>query len=200
MFKPFEEYIKNPIIQATYIIPLIYSLLKSVVNRVTSIIFSKLTVTNYKNRVLFQSNSVNIHPVDHLSNSENSLEPDTLQFIYATTYISLCRWVESLKINVPEIRHEIPTKKVEKPPNYIASINSVVNRVKKLNSTFNNPTTSLSRLNFFYTNATSLVNKMSLFNSRINYLNYPHVLMLTETWFNDCSVSKIANYTLFKKN
>ena len=41
---------------------------------------------------------------------------------------------------------------------------------------------------------------MSLFNSRINYLNYPHVLMLTETWFNDCSVSKIANYTLFKKN
>ncbi len=55
-------------------------------------------------------------------------------------------------------------------------------------------------LNFFYTNATSLVNKWSDFNSLISFLNYPHVILITETWFNALSICKLDNYKTFSKN
>ncbi|RMZ96700.1 hypothetical protein BpHYR1_009999 [Brachionus plicatilis] len=41
-----------------------------------------------------------------------------------------------------------------------------------------------SSLNCLYTNATSLVNKWDDFISLINTKEFPHLLMVTETWFN----------------
>ena len=55
-------------------------------------------------------------------------------------------------------------------------------------------------LNFFYTNATSLVNKWDEFISLINASEFPHILMITETWFNSRSIKIIPNYTLFNKD
>ena len=59
---------------------------------------------------------------------------------------------------------------------------------------------SLTELNFFYTNATSLRNKWDEFNSLITLAEFPHVLMITETWFNIDSLTLVENYTLYSKN
>ena len=55
-------------------------------------------------------------------------------------------------------------------------------------------------LNCLYTNATSLVNKWSDFNSLAAFLNSPHVILITETWFNALSNCKLDNYQLYCKN
>jgi len=58
----------------------------------------------------------------------------------------------------------------------------------------------LNSLNCFYTNATSLINKWSDLNSLILVLNSPHIILITETWFNTLSICKLDNYNLFCKN
>ena len=64
----------------------------------------------------------------------------------------------------------------------------------------NNNNSVLNELKFLYTNATSLANKRDDLCSLIDYLKLPHVIMITETWFNINSISKIDKYTLFCKN
>ncbi len=59
---------------------------------------------------------------------------------------------------------------------------------------------STNSSNFFYTNATSLVNKWSYFNSLIFFHNFPHVILVTETWFNALSISQLNNCKIFCKN
>ena len=59
---------------------------------------------------------------------------------------------------------------------------------------------NLPSLNCFYTNATSLINKWSDFNSLILVLESPHIILITETWFNTLSICKLDNYNLFCKN
>jgi hypothetical protein len=58
---------------------------------------------------------------------------------------------------------------------------------------------NLPSLNCFYTNATSLINKWSDFNSLILVLDSPHIILITETWFNAFSICKLDNYNLFCK-
>ena len=58
----------------------------------------------------------------------------------------------------------------------------------------------IAYLNCLYTNATSLVNTCDDFISLINTSKFPHILMVTETWFNQKSIKSIPNYTLFNKD
>jgi hypothetical protein len=51
-----------------------------------------------------------------------------------------------------------------------------------------------------YTNATSLVNKWDDFNSWIQVNDFPHFIMVTETWFNANSIKVVPNCTLFNKD
>ncbi len=74
-----------------------------------------------------------------------------------------------------------------------------INRTSSSNSK-GTPGKPLNSLNFFYTNATSLVNKWSDLNSRISFLKFSHVVLVTETWFNALSISQLNNYKLFCKN
>jgi hypothetical protein len=57
-----------------------------------------------------------------------------------------------------------------------------------------------SKLNCLYTNATSLGNKWSALNSLLAYQNYPHVILITETWFHEYSIVNLENYKLYNKN
>ena len=58
----------------------------------------------------------------------------------------------------------------------------------------------LTNLKCFFTNAGSLGNKWSDFNSRINYHNLPHIILVCETWFNESSITNLVNYNIFSKN
>jgi hypothetical protein len=55
-------------------------------------------------------------------------------------------------------------------------------------------------LRLLYTNATSLSNKWDEFISLIQYSHFPHILLITETWFNIKSITSVDNYSLFFKN
>ena len=55
-------------------------------------------------------------------------------------------------------------------------------------------------LKCLYSNATSLVNKWDYFNSLIQTSEFPHLLMITETWFNSKSLKNIPHYSLFNKD
>ena len=66
-------------------------------------------------------------------------------------------------------------------------------------NTFSNNNSTIEKLSFFYTNATSLVNKWDAFNSHLIFLNYPHVVLITETWFNETSITNLDNYHLYDK-
>ena len=61
-------------------------------------------------------------------------------------------------------------------------------------------TTSLSQLNFVYTNATSLnhckITELTILTNTTD----PHVIMVTETWFSDISVSYLPNYTTYRRD
>lgn len=57
-----------------------------------------------------------------------------------------------------------------------------------------------SSLRCIYTNATSLVNKWDAFNSLIQANDFPHVVLVTETWFNLRSVKHLDGYSLFNKD
>ncbi|RNA06078.1 hypothetical protein BpHYR1_047823 [Brachionus plicatilis] len=59
---------------------------------------------------------------------------------------------------------------------------------------------SKSVLTCIYTNATSLVKKWDSFNSLIQVKNFPHIIMVTETWFNSNTVKNLKDYTLFNKD
>ena len=75
----------------------------------------------------------------------------------------------------------------------------MANRVNTF--TYNNqPSKSLDKLNFLYTNATSLSNKWEEFNSLIYYLNRPHIILVTETWFGKHSITNLCNYTSYLCN
>ena len=69
--------------------------------------------------------------------------------------------------------------------------NSIPNNKANINSNY---------LNCFYTNATSLVNKWNCFISHMSYLNLPHIIMVTETWFNEKSIVTMNNYNIHVKN
>ena len=58
----------------------------------------------------------------------------------------------------------------------------------------------ITALRCFYTNATSIVNKWSDFKAQITALDYPHILAISETWFNNSSLTHLENYTLFSLN
>ncbi|RNA36161.1 RNA-directed DNA polymerase from mobile element jockey-like [Brachionus plicatilis] len=51
-----------------------------------------------------------------------------------------------------------------------------------------------------YTNATSLNNKWDELKARLITENYPHLLLITETWFTNNSITNLDNYTLFRKH
>jgi hypothetical protein len=59
-----------------------------------------------------------------------------------------------------------------------------------------------NKLHCFYTNATSLNSRLKLdqFKLLIQQKNKPHLLLITETWFNVNSVSNIPGYKLYAKN
>ena len=57
----------------------------------------------------------------------------------------------------------------------------------------------LDTLKCWYTNATSLCNKWDEFKAII-ILEKPHVIMITETWFNSNSLKVIPNYIFFTKD
>jgi Reverse transcriptase (RNA-dependent DNA polymerase)/Endonuclease-reverse transcriptase len=67
---------------------------------------------------------------------------------------------------------------------------------KSANKTHNN----LTALKCWYTNATSLNNKFDEFKASLAYHSHPHLLFITETWFNDESLTKLSNYSLFKRD
>lgn len=57
-----------------------------------------------------------------------------------------------------------------------------------------------SCLKCIYTNATSLVNKWDEFNSLVQANDFPHIIMITETWFNSMSIKHLSNYSLFNRD
>ncbi len=65
-----------------------------------------------------------------------------------------------------------------------------------VNCTFSQENTGIR---FFYTNATSLGNKLNELDSRLNFLEFPHVLMFSETWFSERSIVKVTNYKFFNQ-
>lgn len=77
----------------------------------------------------------------------------------------------------------------------IINRNRQVDRTKEIRKVNNN-----KALRFLYTNATSLVNKWDDFISLIHFNDFPHIIMVTETWFNCKSIKKVPNYTLFNKD
>lgn len=83
---------------------------------------------------------------------------------------------------------------------YNVTNNITTRQVTKFSSIKNDSIKQLTSINFLYTNATSLSNKWSEFNSRIYYLNMPHVVMITETWFNSKSLTNLSNYNSFIKS
>ena len=201
MNKKNDEYLGNPITQPTHSIPLIYSLLKSVVNRVISIFLNKQnSMFNYNNFTLPETISEKnlFEKLANQNNCEDFLKPDVYRVIYAISYFSLFQWFDesSTSTNQPALTET----KLANPPNYIDSINSVVNRVKNKTSLSSKVNLNLSQIKFLYTNATSLANKWNEFNSLINFLDLPHIIMITETWFNDKSITNLSNYKAFIKN
>ncbi len=60
--------------------------------------------------------------------------------------------------------------------------------------------TSNTNLRFLYSNATSLVNKFDEFKALIASLSMPHIILITETWFNTKSLVLLDGYNLFVKN
>jgi len=57
-----------------------------------------------------------------------------------------------------------------------------------------------TNLRFLYSNATSLANKWDEFIALINSLSMPHVILITETWFNNKSLVVLEGYNHFIKN
>lgn len=58
----------------------------------------------------------------------------------------------------------------------------------------------MSKLNCLYTNATSL-NSLKLHElSSILSIKSPHLILITETWFSDISITSIPNYILCRKD
>jgi hypothetical protein len=55
-------------------------------------------------------------------------------------------------------------------------------------------------LNCFYTNATSLANKWDEFKLALDYHNRPHIVMVSETWFNIRTLKEVNGYQLFAKD
>ena len=72
-----------------------------------------------------------------------------------------------------------------------AGISKQINNARKIISN--------NKIEFLYTNATSLVNKWDEFMATLATLSFPHVLMITETWFNLNSITYIENYTSYIK-
>ena len=62
-----------------------------------------------------------------------------------------------------------------------------------------NKSNQLNCVNFFYSNATSLVKKCDQFNSILNFHSLPHIVMVTETWFNETSLTILNDYNSFLK-
>ena len=75
-----------------------------------------------------------------------------------------------------------------------------VDVIPTLSHNNNNSTLNISSLKCLYTNATSLINKWDAFNSRIISESFPHLLMITETWFKQNTITNLDNYTLFSNN
>ncbi len=61
-------------------------------------------------------------------------------------------------------------------------------------------TNSNSKLSCFYTNATSLNNKINELKIAVSHYNQPHIILITETWFNSNSITNIPNYNFYLKN
>ena len=57
----------------------------------------------------------------------------------------------------------------------------------------------IDKLKCFYTNATSLNNKWDEFNAKIIELNYPHIICITETWFNLNSIYELTYYIEYQR-
>ncbi len=62
------------------------------------------------------------------------------------------------------------------------------------------PNSNRPTIRCLYTNATSLNNKWDELKSRLVAENFPHLLLITETWFAENSINNINNYTLFSKH
>ena len=73
---------------------------------------------------------------------------------------------------------------------------------KKRTKNNNNNGQKLMHLNCFYTNATSLCGKtkFSEFILALASQNYPHIVCITETWFNNHSLRTIRGYTAYTKD
>jgi hypothetical protein len=61
-------------------------------------------------------------------------------------------------------------------------------------------TNHLNYLDCFYTNATSLANKWDEFKLVLEYHNKPHIVMVSETWFNIRTLKEVNGYQLFAKD
>ena len=86
---------------------------------------------------------------------------------------------------------------LNKPPTHLDTLkNSVVNHV---NTNFLTSIDS-NKLTFYYTNASSLVNKRNIFNALLIHLELPHIVLVTETWYNTNSITTLENYQCFLKN
>ena len=101
LYKLSEEYVKTPIIQATFSIPLIYSLLKSVVNRVISILPNNNRLMNiHKNRIFIQQKTEE-DQIDKIPNQykhkDTYLKPDIIRVIYAVFIYSIEKMKTFLK-------------------------------------------------------------------------------------------------------
>ena len=81
----------------------------------------------------------------------------------------------------------------------LSSINTVIKRVNK-KFRKNNRVNTIKSLNCLHMNPTSLVNKWDEFNSLINCSNFPHIILISETWFNQSSLTQLNNYSLYSRN
>ena len=57
-----------------------------------------------------------------------------------------------------------------------------------------------SFISCFYTNATSLNNKLFELESRLSLLSSPHLVFVTETWFNPVSAPVLRGYFLYRRD
>jgi hypothetical protein len=73
-----------------------------------------------------------------------------------------------------------------------------ITNAKRVNSKVREKETD--RLRCFYTNATSLVNKIDELKVLIHQKKRPHILLITETWFNEKSLTSIAGYNAYLRN
>ena len=83
----------------------------------------------------------------------------------------------------------------------VQTLDNVAKTVPKVNRPFTyKNSNNLTRIKFLYTNAGSLDNKWSQFKSLVNHLNRPHVILVTETWFNHKTLTALEGYNMFNKD